>query len=136
MKILIVDDKAPVRLAMVKILNQLEFKDITQAVDGEDAWYKINASIKGDSDQVADQKIDQKFDVVISDLEMPKMTGLELLRKVRSSQDVKDMVFIMATTVTAKQIIIETMRLGIQAYIVKPFDLPMVEFKLKQAGIL
>lgn len=121
MKILIVDDKSSIRAAMKTILVQLGLCDITEAVDGEDAWYRIN---------------DESFDLIVSDMEMPKMTGLELLRAVRTSPEVKMTPFIMATTVTEKQIILETMRLGIQAYIIKPFDSQMVELKLKQAGIL
>ncbi len=128
MKILIVDDKASIRSAMKRIFNQLGFEDITLAIDGEDAWYKIQKTIEKDKEL--------PFDLIVSDLEMPKMSGLELLKMVRHTLDVKDTPFIMATTITAKQIILETMRLGIQAYIVKPFDRSMVEFKLKQAGIL
>jgi len=120
-KILIVDDKASIRAAMKIILIQLGLSDITEAVDGEDAWYRINH---------------EAFDLIISDMEMPKMTGLELLRAVRTSHEIGKTPFIMATTVTKKQIILETMRLGVQAYIIKPFDAPMVELKLKQAGIL
>jgi two-component system chemotaxis response regulator CheY len=127
-KILIVDDKASIRAAMKTILIHLGLSDITEAVDGEDAWYKINDEIKKGRDQV--------FELIVSDMEMPGMTGLELLRAVRTSPEIENTPFIMATTVTAKQIILETMRLGIQAYIIKPFDTHMVELKLKQAGIL
>ncbi len=128
MKILLVDDKASIRRAMRTILVNLGMTDITEAVDGEEAWHEVNnAFIKGD---------DFSYDLIVSDMEMPKMTGLELLRAVRNSDELKRTPFIMATTVTAKQIIIETMRLGVQAYIIKPFDAPMVELKLKQAGVL
>lgn len=128
MKILIVDDKTSIRSEMKRILISLGFSDISEAVDGEDAWYKIKDR--------ADQELDQNFDLIVSDMEMPNMSGLELLGAVRSDQRMKHLAFIMATTVTAKHIILQTMRLGVQAYIIKPFDKPMVEFKLKQAGIL
>ena len=128
MKILLVDDKASVRTAMVNILLSLGFDDITHAVDGEDAWEKLKETMGG--------KTVQPFELVISDLEMPKMSGMELLRAVRLEPETRHIPFIMATTVTDKEVIIETMRLGVQAYIIKPFDRQTVEFKLKQAGVL
>ena len=128
MKILLVDDKASVRTAMVNILLSLGFDDVTHAVDGEDAWEKLKQTMYG--------KTVQPCELVISDLEMPKMSGMELLRAVRLEPETRHTPFIMATTVTEKEVIIETMRLGVQAYIIKPFDRQTVEFKLKQAGVL
>lgn len=128
MRILIVDDKASMRAAMKNIMAGLGLTDITEAIDGEDGWYKINDEYR--------KKGTHTFDLIVSDMEMPKMSGLELLRAVRASHDIRDTPFIMATTVTARQIILETMRLGVQAYIIKPFNASMVELKLKQAGIL
>ena len=128
MKILLVDDKDTIRSAMKDILLKLGFKDITEADDGKDAWEKITAGIV--------RKKPIKFDLIVSDMEMPKMTGLELLRKVRNSSDFKNICFVMASTVTSKSIILETMNLGIQAYILKPFDESSVKLKLIQAGVL
>ena len=128
MKILIVDDKASIRSAMNRILNRLGFTDITQAIDGEEAWYKLRDAWETGPEHA--------FDLIMSDLEMPRMSGLELLDAVRQSSWAKDIPFIMATTVTDRKIILKTMKLGVQAYIIKPFDQSMVEFKLKQAGVL
>lgn len=123
MNILIVDDKASVRSAMAKILEGLGLSDIMHAVDGEAAWDLLNTE-------------EVSVDLVISDLEMPGMTGIELLRAIRGADRLSRLPFIMATTVSDRHVILETMRLGIQAYIVKPFDSPTIELKLKQAGIL
>lgn len=115
-------------MAMEKILIQLGFGDITHAIDGEDAWDKIKKATPNGPDP--------SFDLIVSDMEMPRMSGLELLSAVRNTSGINETAFIMATTVSARQIILETMRLGVQAYILKPFDRQTVEFKLKQAGIL
>lgn len=128
MRILIVDDKASIRSSMRHILVGLGLTDITEAVDGEEAWYKIKEAYQ--------EQEGRAFELIVSDMEMPRMSGLELLRAVRGHKAISHTPFIMATTVTAKQIILEIMRLGVQAYIIKPFDMPMVELKLKQAGIL
>ncbi len=128
MKVLLVDDKASIRGAMKQILESLGLTNITEAVDGEEAWLMLT-DMQSHTDGHA-------FDLIVSDMEMPKMSGLELLKAVREEELMKDTPFIMATTVTAKNIILETMRLGVQAYIIKPFDAPMVELKLKQAGVL
>ncbi len=128
MKVLLVDDKASIRGAMKQILESLGLTNITEAVDGEEAWLMLTDKLSSTDSHA--------FDLIVSDMEMPKMSGLELLKAVRQEEQMKDTPFIMATTVTAKNIILETMRLGVQAYIIKPFDAPMVELKLKQAGVL
>ncbi|MEA1967326.1 MAG: response regulator [Thermodesulfobacteriota bacterium] len=128
MKVLIVDDKASIRSEMKKVLKQLGFKDITEAVDGNDAWFKLKAEFEG--------KKPDKYDLIISDMEMPEMSGLDLLKAVRGDDELKEMPFIMVTTVNSKDVIIKTMKLGIKAYIIKPFDVQSVAAKLAQAGLL
>ena len=128
MRVLLVDDKASIRGAMKQILEGLGLTNITEAVDGEEAWQKLNEKGSGSDGY--------EYELIVSDMEMPRMTGLELLRAVRENDRIKHTPFIMATTVTAKNIILETMRLGVQAYIIKPFDASLVELKLRQAGVL
>ena len=128
MRVLLVDDKASIRGAMKQILEGLGLTNITEAVDGEEAWQKLNEKGSGSDGY--------EYELIVSDMEMPRMTGLELLRAVRENDRIKHTPFIMATTVTAKNIILETMRLGVQAYIIKPFDASIVELKLRQAGVL
>jgi len=123
-----VDDKASVRGAMKQILENLGLTDITEAIEGEEAWHLLQ-------DRFAPAAV-SGYDLIVSDMEMPNMTGLELLKAVRDHDRIRHTPFIMATTVTAKEIILETMRLGVQAYIIKPFTAPGVELKLRQAGII
>lgn len=128
MKILVVDDKDSVRSAMVDILTSLGFNDLTEAADGNDAWFQIKAEFEGEEKK--------RFDLVISDMEMPQMSGLDLLKSIRADADVKDTPVIMVTTVNTKDVILETIKLGIGAYIIKPFTKESVEEKMKKAGFL
>lgn len=128
MKILVVDDKDSVRNAMVDILTSLGFNDLTEATDGSDAWFQIKAEFEGEEKE--------RFDLVVSDMEMPEMSGLDLLKAIRADADVKDTPVIMVTTVNTKDVILETMKLGISAYIIKPFTKDSVEEKIKKAGFL
>ncbi len=126
MKILIVDDKASIRSSMKTILTELGFNDITEAIDGNDAWFKLKA-------EFLDKKPDI-YDLILSDLEMPEMSGLDLLKAIRKDDKLKDTPFIMVTASNTKQVILETIKLGIKAYIIKPFNSNSVKKKLIQAG--
>ncbi|MCF8045355.1 MAG: response regulator [Desulfarculaceae bacterium] len=128
MKVLVVDDKDSVRGAMVDILTSLGFNDLTEATDGNDAWFQIKAEFEGEEKE--------RFELVISDMEMPQMSGLDLLKAIRADADVKDTPVIMVTTVNTKEVILETMKLGISAYIIKPFTKESVQEKIKKAGFL
>ena len=128
MKFLVVDDKASVRSAMVDILARLGFTDVAAAVDGSDAWFKLKAEFEGVKPET--------FDLVISDMEMPGMSGLDLLKAVRGDKNLKDIPFIMVTSINTKDTILTIMKLGIKAYIIKPFTLESVAAKLTQAGFL
>ena len=126
MKILIVDDKASIRSSMKTILTELGFNDITEAVDGNDAWFKLKAEFQGKEPDV--------YDLIISDLEMPEMSGLDLLKAIRKDEKLKETPFIMVTALNTKQVILETIKLGIKAYIIKPFSTDSVKKKLIQTG--
>ncbi len=128
MKILIVDDKAAIRASMKKILTELGFDDITEATDGNDAWFKLKAEFQGKKPDI--------YDLIISDLEMPEMSGLDLLKAMRKDNTLKDTPFIMVTASNTKQVILETIKLGIKAYIIKPFNSNSVREKLVKAGFI
>ena len=82
MRVLIVDDFSTMRRIIKNILRQLGFTNIIEADDGSAAWEILN------KDQV---------DFIISDWNMPQMTGIELLRKVRASEEFADLPFLMVT---------------------------------------
>ncbi len=106
MRVLIVDDFSTMRRIIKNILRQLGFNNIQEADDGTSAWEVVS------KDQI---------DFVISDWNMPQMTGIELLRKVRGSEEFADMPFLMVTAEAQQENIIEAVQAKVSNYIVKPF---------------
>lgn len=106
MRVLIVDDFSTMRRIIKNILRQLGFNNILEADDGTSAWDVLN------KDQI---------DFIISDWNMPQMTGIELLRKVRASEEFADLPFLMVTAEAQQENIIEAVQAKVSNYIVKPF---------------
>jgi two-component system chemotaxis response regulator CheY len=106
MKVLVVDDFSTMRRIVKNILRQLGFENIVEADDGETAVRKLES---------------ERIDFVVSDWNMPKMSGLELLKWVRSHPEFKDMPFLMVTAEAQKENILEAVKFKVSQYIVKPF---------------
>ena len=106
MRVLVVDDFSTMRRIIKNILRQLGFTNIVEADDGTSAWDVLNKD---------------KIDFVISDWNMPQMTGIDLLRKVRASEEFSDMPFLMVTAEAQQENIIEAVTAKVSNYIVKPF---------------
>ena len=106
MRVLVVDDFSTMRRIIKNILKQLGFNNIVEADDGAAAWEILN------KDQV---------DFIVSDWNMPQMTGIELLRKVRASEEFADLPFLMVTAEAQQENIIEAVQAKVSNYIVKPF---------------
>jgi two-component system chemotaxis response regulator CheY len=117
MKILIVDDFATMRRILKNILKQLGFSNITEADDGATALEELKKN---------------PFDLIISDWNMPKMTGIELLRAVRADEQLKDMPFLMVTAEAQKQNVIDAVQAGVSNYVVKPFTAEAISEKLEK----
>ncbi|TVR01659.1 MAG: response regulator [Desulfovibrionales bacterium] len=106
MRVLVVDDFSTMRRIIKNILRQLGFTNIVEADDGTTAWEVLNK---------------ERIDFVISDWNMPKMTGIDLLRKVRASEEYADVPFLMVTAEGLQENIIEAVQAKVSNYIVKPF---------------
>ena len=107
-KILVVDDMPTMRKVMVKACKDLGFVDITEAVDGIDAWTKISQS-------------EPSFGVVISDWEMPRCTGMDLFKRLHSDSRFSKFPFVMVTLEAEKQQFQTALKAGVSACMVKPF---------------
>ncbi len=106
MRILIVDDQSTMRTLIKGMLEKMGFRDLDEADDGDVALNKLKQ---------------QPFDLVISDLHMPRMSGLEFLREARNTEALKNTVFLMVTTESGKSAVLEAIKLKVNGYIVKPF---------------
>ena len=117
MNVLIVDDFATMRRILRNILKQLGFTNIIEADDGTTALEVLGK---------------QKIDLIISDWNMPKMTGLELLKQMRSDSDLKSIPFLMVTAEAQKKNVIDAVKAGVSNYIVKPFTADQIMEKLEK----
>ena len=117
MKVLLVDDFATMRKIVRNILGQLGIKNVDEADDGSTALPKLKQN---------------KYDIVISDWNMPKMTGLDLVKAVRADENLKSLPFLMVTAEALKDNIVAAAQAGISDYVVKPFTAATLEEKLKK----
>jgi two-component system chemotaxis response regulator CheY len=117
MLVLIVDDFATMRRIVKNILTQLGFKSFIEADDGSVAWEIL-------------QK--EPVDFVVSDWNMPNMTGIELLKKVRADERFKDLPFLMVTAEAQKDNIVEAVKARVSNYIVKPFTPETLSEKIEK----
>ncbi|WP_419788082.1 chemotaxis response regulator CheY [Pseudodesulfovibrio sp.] len=106
MRVLVVDDFSTMRKIIKNILRQLGFNNIVEADDGSTAWETLNKD---------------NIDFIVSDWNMPNMSGIELLRKVRGSEEYGDIPFLMVTAEAQQENIIEAVQAKVSNYIVKPF---------------
>ena len=104
---IVVDDFATMRRIIKNILKDLQFKEIIEAENGAEAL-KLLKSIK--------------VDLIVSDWNMPTMTGLELLKRVRADERLKSLPFLMVTAEAQKENIIEAVQAKVSNYVVKPFS--------------
>ncbi len=120
-KILVVDDMPTIRDLVKSQLRALGLKNVVEASDGQAAMAIIeNATAVG-----------HPIDLVISDWNMPKMTGLELLKQVRASEAHANLPFVLLTSESERDQVTEAILAGVSQYIVKPFAAKSFEDKIR-----
>ncbi|MCB6184404.1 chemotaxis response regulator CheY [Leeia sp. TBRC 13508] len=117
MKFLVVDDFSTMRRIVRNLLKELGFSNVDEAEDGQIALHKLQNG---------------QFDFVVSDWNMPNMTGIELLKAVRADPGLKALPFLMITAEAKKENIIEAATAGASGYIVKPFTAATLDEKLNK----
>ncbi len=119
-KTIVVDDFKTMRKIVIASLAALGITQITEAEDGADAWPLIEkAAADGNP-----------FQLVVSDWNMPKMTGIDLLKKVRENDKTKGLPFMLVTAEAEQKNIIEAVKAGVSNYVVKPFSPAVFQEKL------
>ena len=116
-KILVVDDMSTMRRIVKNIMKQLGFANVEEAENGEEALVKLRA---------------ESFGFIISDWNMPVMTGIELLRAVRADDKLKAIPLLMVTAEAQKENLIEAIQAGVSNYIVKPFTAEVLQEKMNK----
>ena len=114
-KILIVDDFSTMRRIVKNLLNDLGFADTAEAEDGQGALAHLRSN---------------RCDFVVTDWNMPGMSGIELLRAIRADAQLAKLPVLMVTAEANRDQIIEAARCGVNGYIIKPFTANTLEEKL------
>ncbi len=115
MPILIVDDYKTMLRIVRNLLKQIGFDNVDEATDGSAALAKLK---------------EKDYELIISDWNMEPMTGLQLLKEVRSDDRLKSTPFIMITAESKPENVVEAKRAGVNNYIVKPFNAETLKSKL------
>ncbi len=119
--VLIVDDSAQLRRILSKIVREEGCLYIRHASDGIQALSELKASKSNNT----------PIDLILLDWNMPRMTGLDFLKKIRNTPDYQDIAVIMITAEAQRENIIDAVKAGVNSYIVKPFTEETVVGKLK-----
>ena len=114
-RVLVVDDAAPMRNSMKYSLQQMGFKDVDMANSGRDA--------------LALMKL-QDYELVITDLNMPQMTGIELVEVMKKDEALSHILVLVVTAENEKNRIITLIKAGVNGYILKPYTLESLQDKI------
>ncbi|MFP4528656.1 MAG: response regulator [Candidatus Kapaibacterium sp.] len=115
MKFLVVDDSPTMRRIVINALKGFGWTDVVEAGDGVEAIEKLKS---------------EDVEFVITDWNMPNMSGLELTKAIRSDDNWKSLPILMVTTRGLKQDIIEALKAKVNNYVVKPFTPQVLKEKL------
>jgi two-component system, chemotaxis family, chemotaxis protein CheY len=117
LKILIVDDFGTMRRILRNLLKEIGYTQAEEAEDGTGALAKLRA---------------ERFDFVVTDVNMPNMNGFELLRQIRADPALKALPVLLVTAEAKKDDIVMAAQAGASGYIVKPFTKATLEEKMQK----
>ncbi len=117
MKFLVVDDFSTMRRIIRNLLKELGYTNVDEAEDGIAGLAKLRSG---------------GFEFVVSDWNMPNMTGIDMLRAIRADEQLKHLPVLMVTAEAKKENIIEAAQAGASGYVVKPFTAATLEEKINK----
>ncbi|NBA95789.1 chemotaxis protein CheY [Pseudomonas sp. R5(2019)] len=117
MKILIVDDFSTMRRIIKNLLRDLGFTNTHEADDGNTALPMLNSG---------------SFDFLVTDWNMPGMSGLDLLKAVRADARLSHLPVLMVTAEAKREQIIQAAQAGVNGYVVKPFTAQALKEKIEK----
>lgn len=118
LKFLVVDDSVTMRRIVLNSLKQIGHENFVEASDGRDALNKLSA--------------DESINFIITDWNMPDVSGLDLVKQVRANPKTTNLPILMVTTRGMKEDIIEALNAKVNNYIVKPFTPQVLREKIEQ----
>ncbi|MFT6028346.1 MAG: two-component system chemotaxis response regulator CheY [Oleiphilaceae bacterium] len=117
MKILVVDDFSTMRRIIKNLLRDLGFSNADEADDGNTALPMLQTG---------------KYDFLVTDWNMPGMTGIELLQHVRADDNLKTLPVLMVTAEAKRDQIVAAAQAGVNGYVVKPFTAAVLKEKIEK----
>ena len=113
--ILVTDDMEAIRTLVKASLKTVGANNIDIAYDGESAWKVLS---------------NKKIGLIICDWDMPKMSGLDLLKKIKASSEHKHIPFLLLTATTEKALVMQAVKAGVTDYLSKPFKPSELEYRV------
>jgi two-component system chemotaxis response regulator CheY len=116
MKVLVVDDDVVSRMVLMHLIDSCGSFDIVEAEDGADAWQQLEGGLRPA--------------ICFCDLRMPRLSGMELLQRVKANPELNSMPFVLVTSANDKDTLQDAARFGAAGHIVKPFQAEQVRVHL------
>jgi len=121
LRVLVVDDYEEMRSIMRETLRIIGIPHVDVARDGHDALFKLQLN---------------SYDFVISDLNMPNLCGIGLLKAIRADAGLCNLPVLMLTAENGRDRVVEAVQSGVNGYIVKPFSANTLKQKLKEMSLI
>ncbi len=117
--ILVVEDNKSIRKVLTTLMGKLGFSNVEEAFDGQNAWDILNRGLE--------------VGLILTDLNMPDMSGLELAKKIRSNPKYNNVPIIAITANTLKETIVAAGKAGMDGFVAKPFEVNQITKKIGDA---